>query len=77
MVVDRSVWLPELMRFAARGYVAASIEYRTSNEAQFPAQLTDVKAAVRYLRAHAEDYSIDPGRIFAMGESAGGTWPDC
>ncbi len=73
MVVDRSVWLPELMRFARRGYVVASIEYRTSNEAQFPAQLIDVKSAIRYLRAHAEDYCIDPGRIFIMGESAGGT----
>ena len=72
-VVNRSVWLPEMMRFARAGYVVASIEYRTSNEAIFPAQLIDVKSAVRFLRAHAKEYCVDPGRIFAMGESAGGT----
>lgn len=73
MVINHSVWLPEMVRFARAGYVVASIEYRTSNEAQFPAQLIDVKAAVRYLKAHAEQYCIDPDRIFVMGESAGGT----
>ena len=73
MVVDRSVWMPELVRFARAGYVVASIEYRTTNEAQFPAQLIDVKSAIRYLRAHAQQYCIDPDRIFVMGESAGGT----
>lgn len=73
MVVNHSVWLPEMIRFARAGYVVASIEYRTSNEAQFPAQLVDVKAAVRYLKAHSEQYCIDPDRIFVMGESAGGT----
>ncbi len=72
-VVNRSVWLPEMMRFARAGYVVASIEYRTSNEAIFPAQLIDVKAAVRFLRAHAKAFCVDPGRIYAMGESAGGT----
>ncbi len=73
MVVDHSVWMPEMVRFARAGYVVASIEYRTSNEAQFPSQLVDVKAAVRYLKAHSEQYCIDPDRIFVMGESAGGT----
>ena len=73
MVVDHSVWMPEMVRFARAGYVVASIEYRTSNEARFPAQLVDVKAAVRYLKAHSEQYCIDPDRIFVMGESAGGT----
>jgi len=72
-VVNRSVWLPEMMRFARAGYVVASIEYRTSNEAIFPAQLIDVKSAVRFLRAHAKEYCVDPGNIFALGESAGGT----
>ena len=72
-VVNRSVWLPEMMRFARAGYVVASIEYRTSNEAIFPAQLIDVKSAVRFLRAHAKEFCVDPGRIYAMGESAGGT----
>lgn len=72
-VVNRSVWLPEMMRFARAGYVVASIEYRTSNEAIFPAQLIDVKSAVRFLRAHAKEYCVDPDRIYSMGESAGGT----
>ena len=72
-VVNRSVWLPEMMRFARAGYVVASIEYRTSNEAIFPAQLIDVKSAVRFLRAHAKEFCVDPDRIYAMGESAGGT----
>ena len=72
-VVNRSVWLPEMMRFARAGYVVASIEYRTSNEASFPAQLIDVKSAVRFLRFHAKEFCVDPGRIYAMGESAGGT----
>lgn len=72
-VVDRSVWLPEMMYFARKGYVVASVEYRTSNEVQFPEALIDVKAAIRYLRAHAETFAIDPDRICVMGESAGGT----
>lgn len=72
-VVNRAVWLPEMMRFARAGYVVASIEYRTSNEANFPTQLIDVKSAVRFLRVHAKEFCVDPDRIYAMGESAGGT----
>ena len=72
-VVNRAVWLPEMMRFARAGYVVASIEYRTSSEAIFPAQLIDVKAAVRFLRAHAKAFCVDSDKIYAMGESAGGT----
>lgn len=72
-VVDRSIWMPEMIWFARKGYVVASVEYRTSNEAQFPAALIDVKAAIRYLKAHAETFAIDPDRICVMGESAGGT----
>ena len=71
-LVDRAVWVPEMMYFARRGYVVASVEYRTSPETEFPGALCDVKAAVRYLRAHAEDYCIDPKRVAIMGESAGG-----
>lgn len=73
MVMDRSVWLPELMPFACAGYVVASVDYRVSSEAQFPTQLTDVKAAIRYLRAHADALCIDPDRIFIAGESVSGT----
>lgn len=71
-VVDRAVWLPEMMYFARKGYVIASVEYRTSPEAEFPGALCDVKAAIRYLRAHAKDYCINPEQVVVMGESAGG-----
>ena len=56
----------------ARGYVVASIGYRLSSQAVFPAQIEDCKAAVRWLRAHAGEYGIDPTRIGAWGASAGG-----
>lgn len=57
---------------AARGYVAVTISYRLSGEAPFPAAIHDCKAAVRYLRAHAREYGIDPENIGALGLSAGG-----
>ena len=54
------------------GYAVASINYRLSGEATWPAQIHDSKAAVRYLRAVAGDYNLDPARIAAWGASAGG-----
>ncbi len=57
---------------AARGYVAATISYRLSGEAPFPAQIHDCKAAVRFLRANAKEYGIDSENIGAIGLSAGG-----
>jgi pectinesterase len=57
---------------AARGYVAATISYRLSGEASFPAQIHDCKAAVRFLRANALEYGIDSDSIGAIGLSAGG-----
>ncbi len=54
------------------GYAVASIDYRLSPEAVFPAQLEDCKAAIRWLRAHAEEFGIDPNRIGVWGASAGG-----
>lgn len=57
---------------AARGYVAATISYRLSDEAPFPAQIHDCKAAVRFLRAEADTYGIAPAKIGAIGLSAGG-----
>jgi acetyl esterase/lipase len=58
--------------FAERGYVIASVGYRLSDEAAFPFQLQDCKSSVRWLRAHAAEYGIDPTRIGVWGESAGG-----
>ena len=54
------------------GYIGVSIEYRLSNEASFPAQIEDCKAAIRFLRAHADEYGIDSERIGVWGASAGG-----
>ena len=71
--VERAVWVPEMMYFARRGYVVASVEYRTSNRAMFPGALNDVKSAIRYLKAHAREFCIDKEKIVIMGESAGGT----
>jgi acetyl esterase/lipase len=61
-----------LARFAQRGYCCASIEYRFSKEAIFPAQIEDSKCAIRFLRAKAKDYNLDPNRIGVWGSSAGG-----
>lgn len=60
------------IRQSARGYAVASINYRLSFEAKFPAQIEDCKAAVRWLRANAARYNLDANRIGAWGSSAGG-----
>lgn len=57
---------------AAHGFVAATVEYRLSQEAPFPAQIHDVKGAIRWLRANAAAHQIDPDRIGIWGFSAGG-----
>ncbi|AXJ10974.1 alpha/beta hydrolase [Arthrobacter sp. PM3] len=59
-------------RLNAAGIACATVDYRLALEAAFPAQLHDLKAAVRYLRAHAQELRIDPKRFGAWGESAGG-----
>ena len=59
-------WLPE------HGYTVASISYRYSSVAKFPAQIHDCKGAVRWLRANAEKYGYNPKKIFIAGSSAGG-----
>lgn len=56
----------------SRGYIVASIEYRFSQKALFPAQIQDCQAALRWLRANAKKYNIDPNRIGVGGGSAGG-----
>jgi acetyl esterase/lipase len=54
------------------GFVVASIDYRLFPKHLFPAQIEDAKCAVRWLRAHAAKYHVDPNRIGVLGESAGG-----
>ena len=54
------------------GYAVASIDYRLSGQASWPAQIHDCKAAIRWLRAHATDYGLDPDRFGVSGSSAGG-----
>ncbi|MBQ8995686.1 MAG: alpha/beta hydrolase [Oscillospiraceae bacterium] len=63
---------PEMARLSKLGFVCASIEYRLAKHAPFPAQIEDCKCAVRFLRANAEKFGIDPNKIGAWGESAGG-----
>ena len=60
------------MEYLKTGYAGASLNYRLSQHAIFPAQIEDVKAAVRWLRANAETYRLDPNRFAAWGSSAGG-----
>ena len=68
---DKAAW-PH-MNFALRdGFAVANVEYRFSQVAAFPAQLDDVTAALDFLTAHAAEYKLDPTRIAATGESAGG-----
>jgi acetyl esterase/lipase len=58
--------------YIEKGYAVASINYRLSGHAVFPAQIEDCKAAIRWLRAHAKEYSLDPQRFGVWGSSAGG-----
>lgn len=69
---DRS-WRPDLERFfATSGFVMVSIDYTLSGDAPFPRPLFDVRAAIRWVRAHADDYGIQPDAIGLWGSSAGG-----
>ena len=61
-----------LRMFAAEGYLAVTVGYRFAPEFKWPCQVEDAKNAVRFLRAHAAKYNVDPNRIGVMGESAGG-----
>ncbi len=63
--------LPTLSTLAQRGLVVASVQVRESDIAPYPAQVEDAAAAVCYLLAHAEEYRIDPARVFLMGDSSG------
>lgn len=61
-----------LLAMVGKGYVVASLNYRFTQEAIFPAQIEDCKAAIRFLRGNAKKYSIDPARVGVSGVSAGG-----
>lgn len=62
---------PVIEAAVAHGYAVVSVDYRKSSEAVFPAALSDVKAAVRFVRANAENYGFDENKIVIWGESAG------
>jgi len=68
----RTQFYRQAARLSERGCVGVCVEYRLSGEAKFPAAVEDVKCAVRWLRANAQDYDISPDRIAAVGGSAGG-----
>jgi acetyl esterase/lipase len=70
---DKTQGLPVVRALATTGdYVTATLNYRLSQEAAWPAQLHDCKAAIRYLRGHADTYGIDPDHLGVIGVSAGG-----
>jgi len=62
----------EALQLLTLGYAVASLDYRYSHDAVFPAQIEDCKSAIRWLRAHASEYGYDQKRIGAIGPSAGG-----
>ena len=78
--IQGSAWMKQyvyqkvgmIARLAQRGYVVAIVEYRHSGIAHFPAQIIDAKNAVRFLRAHADEYKLNPAQMFFMGDSSGG-----
>lgn len=70
---DKGMLEPAILEaLRARGIAVATINYRLSGEARFPAAIEDAKAAVRFLRANAARYHLDPKRFIAFGQSAGG-----
>jgi pectinesterase len=69
---NKSLEIPLALQIAAHGYVTASVEYRLSPEALYPAAVYDIKAAIRYLRINSVKFNIIPDRIAISGTSAGG-----
>src|SRR5262249_9050606 len=65
-------WPGVLAMLASKGYVVASVEYRLSGEARFPAAIQDVKTSIRWLRSKSAQFGIDPARVIVWGGSAGG-----
>ena len=69
---NKDLAIARLIATAQQGYFGATIQVRTSGEAAFPAQIEDAKCAIRFLRAKAGEYHIDPDRIGVWGDSSGG-----
>ena len=69
---DKHDYWPYLIPFAEKGYITATIQYRLTGEAIFPAQLDDVVSAITWLQDHADEYHIDKNKIALVGGSAGG-----
>ena len=69
---NKTMQHPLAMQIASHGYVTACVEYRLSPEALYPAAVYDIKAAIRYLRANAAKYNINPDMVAISGSSAGG-----
>ncbi len=67
----RGYFLHGAICYASKGYVTATVNYRLTDEAPFPACFHDIRCAIRWLRAHAAHYHLDPSRIGAYGNSAG------
>jgi acetyl esterase/lipase len=70
---SRRTYTPYVKRLAEQGFVAAAVSYRLAPTHPYPAALHDAKAAVRWLRANAVKYAIDPEQVTAIGYSAGGS----
>ncbi len=70
---DRLGYAAAAIQFARTGdYASVTVGYRLTKEARWPAQIHDCKAAIRWIRAHAKEYNLDPDKIAVMGSSAGG-----
>lgn len=69
---NKEAFRPIAQQLAVRGFATATVEYRLATEAQFPGAVEDCKAAVRWMRANAKKYHIDPKLIGGVGGSAGG-----
>ncbi len=69
---NKSLLIPMAQRVAQKGFVAITVEYQLALEAQYPAAIYNVKAAIRWVRANADKYGMDPDYIAIGGTSAGG-----
>jgi acetyl esterase/lipase len=69
---SKETYVDQATRFAEAGYVAAAINYRLVPDGQYPALFQDTLCALAFLRAHADEYGLDPDRVASYGYSAGG-----